>query len=294
MHFFKSLPCFLAVIACSLTLNVHAEVYTPCPVDIGQPARGARVLDHDQDGEISRMTNPRAVHKLTEIPAAKSRASTEIFPKQIMEVSTGTAWPVAFGYVVTNNHVIEGCREVVLRNVDGREIHAWPVLRDEAYDIALLRVVDAHQLPPALPLAESDAVQGTDVFTVGFPRADVLGKTPKCSEGVISRIEGPNGDPASYQTTVSIQPGNSGGPLLNMRGEVVGVVRSMLGIRDEARGGILMLQNASCAVKIDFVKELLAYLPKKAPIKDALPSHLGSLEKLTHRIKGSVLLVEAR
>ena len=79
-----------------------------------------------------------------------------------------------------------------------------------------------------------------------------------------------------------------------MRGEVVGVVKSMLGILDETQGKILALQNASCAVKIDLVKELLGHLPQQTTVTAALPRHLASLEKLEDRIQGSVLIVEAR
>ncbi len=209
-------------------------------------------------------------------------------------VSMGTAWPIASGYVVTNNHVISQSNDVVLITTSGQQIRAWAVIRDEASDIALLEVSDSYKLPPALPLATSQPQLGTSVFTVGFPRIDVMGSTPKLSDGVISDVNGLDGDPGSYQTTVPIQPGNSGGPLLNMRGEVVGVVRSMLGMTDETHDRILVLKNASCARKIEFVKELSALLPRHDPVIRALPSHPDSLETLAERVQGSVLIVIAR
>ncbi|UCF89872.1 MAG: trypsin-like peptidase domain-containing protein, partial [Desulfobacterales bacterium] len=138
-----------------------------------------------------------------------------------------------------------------------KEYEAWTVLRDEADDIAFLSVQDGRHLPPALPLADSEMEPGARVFTVGFPRIDVMGSSPKRSEGLINGLHGTGDDPQSYQTSVPVQPGNSGGPLLNMRGEVVGVVTSMLALRDEAEGQIYMLKNASCALKVDRVKELL-------------------------------------
>jgi S1-C subfamily serine protease len=226
----------------------------------------------------------------TSPPVARLDAS----PQPRMSASTGTAWPIASGYVVTNNHIISESNDVVLITTCGQEISAWPVLRDEANDIALLEVSDCHKLPPALPLADSQARLGTSVFTIGFPRADVMGRTPKLSNGVISGINGLRDDPRNYQTTVSIQPGNSGGPLLNMKGEVVGVVTSMLGIRDEAGGGISVLQNISCALKIDWVKDLLAKLPKQDRALGALQRHPDTLEAIADRVQGSVLMVVAR
>jgi hypothetical protein len=208
--------------------------------------------------------------------------------------SMGTAWPTVSGYVVTNNHVVSESNDVVLISVFGQEIPAWTVLRDEASDIALLEVSDRHKLPAALPLAGSQAKLGASVFTIGFPRADVMGTTPKLSDGVISGVNGLRDDPASYQTTVPIHPGNSGGPLVNMKGEVVGVVTSMLGIRDETQGNISMLQNTSCALKIERIEHLLDLLPEREPVIKALPSHCDTLEALADRVQGSVLIVVAR
>ena len=82
------------------------------------------------------------------------------------------------------------------------------MLLDEAADIVLLEVKDLSALPPALPLAQSDARLGASVFTIGFPRVDLMGSTLKISVGVISGENGLRDDPESYQTTVPIQPGN--------------------------------------------------------------------------------------
>jgi S1-C subfamily serine protease len=208
--------------------------------------------------------------------------------------STGTAWPIAPGYVVTNSHVVSESNKAILISAEGREIPAWTVLRDEANDICLLEVNDPKALPPALPLAQSQTRLGASVFTIGFPRVDFMGRTPKLSTGVVSGENGLRDDPASFQTTVPIQLGNSGGPLLNMKGEVVGVVRSMLGIRDTANGSLYMLQTTSCALKIRDVRELLGRLPSKGPQIQVLPSLSDDLETLASRIKDSVLLVISR
>jgi S1-C subfamily serine protease len=121
-----------------------------------------------------------------------------------------------------------------------------------------------------------------------------MGRTPKLSEGVISGANGLYDDPGSYQTTVPIQPGNSGGPLLNMRGEVVGVMKSMLGIRDESGDRFYLLPNTSYAVKIRTVKQLLHLLPPKTSPLAELPIRLGTLEALADRVQDSVLIVTAK
>ena len=121
-----------------------------------------------------------------------------------------------------------------------------------------------------------------------------MGRSPKLFTGVISSVNGLHDDPASYNITIPVQPGNSGGPLLNMNGEVVGLVTSMLGLRDKENGDIRMLQNASCALKISSVEKLFPLLPKRDPAIEVLPRDAGSLEALAERIEGSILLVVAR
>ena len=205
--------------------------------------------------------------------------------------TTGTAWPISSRYVVTNSHVVSEGNKVTLVSSQGEEIPASAVLRDEKNDIIILEVKNPHTLPPALPLAQSQARLGASVFTIGFPRVDFMGRAPKLSIGVISGESGLRDDPESIQTTVPIQPGNSGGPLLNMKGEVVGVVKSMLGVRDTDDGNLYVLQTTSCALKVKCVQELLYRLPQKDDRANLPLVFSNDLETLAGRIKYSVLLV---
>ena len=209
-------------------------------------------------------------------------------------VSTGTGWPIASGHVITNNHVVSGSRQIVLIDRAGNEIQAWPILLDEMNDIAFLEVSDCTQLPPALPLARVPAATGAEVFTIGFPKPESIKTPPQHSSGIISDILGLNDDPNTYQTTVSIQPGNSGGPLLNMQGEVVGVVTAMLAMQDLTQGTLKLLPNSSCARKIRCVTELYGHLPPGKTRIKTLPPGSGTLEVLSKRVRDSVLIVVAQ
>jgi hypothetical protein len=104
--------------------------------------------------------------------------------------------------------------------------------------------------------AESLAA-GERVFTIGFPAPEILGSEPKFTEGTISSLTGPGGDDAFLQMSVPVQPGNSGGPLVNHAGLVVGVVDSTMGSRAfEAQTGALP-QNINWAVKGTYAALLL-------------------------------------
>jgi S1-C subfamily serine protease len=210
-------------------------------------------------------------------------------------LSTGTAWATASGYAVTNHHVVAGKPSIILINSEGEEIAARVVASDEPNDIALLSVEDPTRLPAALPLAYSSARLGSSVFTIGFPRVDVMGTTPKLSLGIISGVNGLYDDPASYQISVSVQPGNSGGPLLNMQGEVVGIITSMLGTMESADGKTRPIANINYALKADRIEKLLLEAPRQAGEDrlTVLKSGRDSLEALAGRIQNSVMIVRA-
>ena len=212
------------------------------------------------------------------------------FLDSLSGAATGTAWPVAENYAVTSNHVVEGVDAVIMYDAAGRPLPATVVLRDTANDIAELRTSDTDSLPPPLPLSRAGGRLGSDVFTLGFPRVDILGRTPKLAEGIISSVNGYRDDPASYQISVQIQPGNSGGPLLNMEGEVVGIVASMLGI---VRGSAepVAVPSISYAVKVEVLQSLLQALPESAGTTDTRSGATAPLADLAARIQPSVLLV---
>ena len=208
-------------------------------------------------------------------------------------VSIGTAWPVAAGYAVTNHHVIDGKQQVRLINQRGDELNAFVIVSDPAHDIAFLRVTDPHNLPPALPLSARGAGLGASVFTIGFPRIDIMGKSPKLSHGIISSVNGLQDNPSKYQISVPIQQGNSGGPLLNMRGEVVGMITAMLGEVGADGGPPQAIPNIGFALKIDVIKRYLAQLSEPSADIHELRPAASDLERLAARIQDSVLIVMA-
>ncbi len=216
--------------------------------------------------------------------AKKVAAAKEEEPKG---TATGTGW-ITHGLIATNYHVISGHHDIKVRFADGREATAFVGQYDEANDVALLRV--AGQLPPGLPLASGEAVIGTDVFTLGYPHTDIMGNNAKLTTGIVNSITGMRDDPRLYQISVPVQAGNSGGPLVNRDGAVVGLVTAKLSAAQVYQWTGDLPQNVNYAVKVSFLEKLL----RDGSPSENLAVEAGSLEQLAARISPSVVLVIAK
>jgi TPR repeat protein len=207
-------------------------------------------------------------------------------------VSFGTGWPVLGGFVVTNYHVVKGHEEFLLLCKDGQKIPAAIAAYDAANDLALLKVTEPRKLPPALLLATRPARVGEKVFTIGYPHPTLMGAEPKLTDGIINSLTGMGNDPRTYQISVPVQAGNSGGPLLNMRGEVVGIVTAKLSAAEVFKCTGDLPQNVNYAVKAPYLSVLLSSTPDAANIRE-LPSGKTDLPTLASRIEPSVMIVIA-
>ncbi len=121
----------------------------------------------------------RAMLPEIEVGSTPGTAVSEhnVFIDSLSGSSTGTAWPVAGGYAITSNHVVASSETVTLYDVAGRTLHATVAARDTANDLAVLSVSEIDRMPPALPLSPVPERLGSNVFTLGFPRVDILGRT---------------------------------------------------------------------------------------------------------------------
>ena len=133
------------------------------------------------------------------------------------------------GYLITNDHVISGSGRITIRGIHGdlqTRYDAHVVARDVSNDIALLRLADTTlKLPtPRYGIRSKGVEQGERVFAMGYPRADALGEEVKLHEGLISARSGARGDVSMYQVSTPLNPGNSGGPLLDENGDLIGVI----------------------------------------------------------------------
>lgn len=183
------------------------------------------------------------------------------------------------GFLITNSHVVEDAREIVVFSPQsgGIELKAKLVLEDQDNDLALLKIEDDRYSAPArdVPFSIITDVQdiGTEVFTLGYPLAlSSMGEEIKFSEGSINAKTGYNDNTSMYQISVPIQPGNSGGPLFNKQGHLIGIVNAKI-IGDS-------IENVAYAIKSTFAKVLIESSNENIVIpKGEIDSDLTSMIK---------------
>jgi S1-C subfamily serine protease len=165
------------------------------------------------------------------------------------QISSGTGFVVAPGRLLTNQHVTAGCTEMRVRTAaGGTELLATIAAQDEQRDLALL-TVRGEVGPPLTFRSGPDLRRGEGVVTYGFPLAGLLSSGPTLTTGEISALAGLRDNPRQFQISAPVQPGNSGGPLLDMQGNVVGVVVSKLNAQRIAQSTGDIPQNVNFAVK---------------------------------------------
>ena len=140
----------------------------------------------------------------------------------------------AQGYLVTNNHCVENSTTLKVRGINGdfATAHAATIVaKDPSNDLALIRLTDATLTfaPPPYQLRTTSVLQAERVYALGFPVAEALGNEIKITEGIISARSGLHGDVSKFQISAAVNPGNSGGPLIDENGSLIGVVYAKMG-----------------------------------------------------------------
>lgn len=173
--------------------------------------------------------------------------------------SSGTGFAISNnGYIVTNYHVIENANTIEVIGVNGNfseKLSAEVLVSDEKNDLAIVKINDPNFTTlGTIPYTfrQGIAEVGENVFVLGYPMISSMGKEIKLTNGIISSKTGFKGDISAYQVSVPIQPGNSGGPLFDKNGNILGVINAKH----------LLAENASYAIKVNYLKNLIELLPQ--------------------------------
>jgi serine protease Do len=169
--------------------------------------------------------------------------------------SSGTGFYVSHqGHVVTNNHVVESCSRITVRVDAARSLPASILARTSEDDLALLKV-DHH--PGHVGGIRVGMRLGEPVAVFGFPLTDVLSSSGNFTLGNITALSGIGDDPRFLQVSAPVQKGNSGGPLLDENGNIVGVVTGKLNALKSAASSGDIPQNVNFAVKSTVLSHFL-------------------------------------
>lgn len=203
---------------------------------------------------------------------------------------SGTGFALKNGYIVTNYHVIEGANSITVQGVNGNfsiQYNTSIVGTDKINDLALLKVTDpTFKGFGIIPYSISSAISevGEEIFVLGYPLTSTMGDEIKLTTGVISSKTGFQGDIALYQISAPIQPGNSGGPLFDKNGNVIGIVSAK---HKDA-------ENVGYAVKTLYLQNLIesslssAIIPMTNSISEkTLPDKVKKLKTFVYMIKCS-------
>jgi len=159
-------------------------------------------------------------------------------PETIPEKYRGTAFAISQdGYLITSYHLIKGARLIYIENSNNKKFKADMIYADN--DMAILKINDTTftSLPPLPYMIKSKSTEvGENVFTLGYPREDIV-----YGEGSVSAATGYEGDTISLQVSVPVNPGNSGGPLFDAQGNVIGLI---LGKHSESEAAAFALKSS--------------------------------------------------
>ena len=262
-------------------LLYHFEMTDPAPSATTAETPGRTVVDAVCAQAVALMQPGQRPREAGGSTASASREA----------IGSGTAWYVDAGYFITAFHVIDGADQITLYGADRTPLKARIAAADAKNDIAILSVDFKDRKPRPLLLQKGGAALGQRVFTIGYPHSEVLGVSPKVTSGEVSGNLPL--DPTHLLISVPIQAGNSGGPLLNMSGEVVGLVVEKLRADVMLKQTGDLTENTNFALKARYIDALLEDLPrlptapgprpKAAPLEDLVAEYRDSIYfVLTH------------
>lgn len=184
-------------------------------LEINLTASGANI-------EAIKMTSAEAVEKIKQVKGSVNKKRNDN-----SKISFGTGFFISKkGHIITAAHVVDDKKQVEILS-KGRGKKAEILAIDIENDLALLQIQQGDSIS-CLPLAGEKLVQGQKVFTIGFPNPVLEGSDTKYSSGEVSSLQGLGGDQRLVRLNLQASPGNSGGPLLNFKGEIVGVLIAKL------------------------------------------------------------------
>jgi TPR repeat protein len=247
--------------------------------------------------KLSLLAQQRSKEIVRTLQAAKTKSTGITQSEQPREWDTEKApsmgqsgtgvFVTADGLILTAAHVVKSVSSIQIQTSHGVKPGRL-VKVDTKNDLALIKCEGKF---PSVPIkASRDVKLGQAVFTIGFPNVELQGVSPKMTRGEISSLAGLQDDPRQWQISVPLQPGNSGGPLFDEAGNVIGVIVAKLNAIKAAKFTGDLSQNVNYAVKSAPALQLLApYSEKLARERQVNPS--DKVETVVEQCRESVVLI---
>ena len=201
---------------------------------------------------------------------------------------SGTGFALKDGYIMTNYHVISDARQIKIQGINGdflTEYGVQVVGVDKSNDLALLKILgevptDFDAIPYGIKTSISDV--GENIFVLGYPLTATMGEEIKLTNGIISARTGFDGDVTTYQLSAPVQPGNSGGPMFDEDGNVIGVICAKH----------VGAENVAYAVKTSQVKNLIESISDLSILNTKNTLQGKSLKDQVKEVKNYVYLIK--
>lgn len=191
------------------------------------------------------------------------------------------------GLIATSYHVVKDANRIQIRGVNGNfetVLKAKVIAYDKNNDLAILKIDDTKFIktePIPYTLTDKIVDVGEDIFVLGYPLRAIMGDEIKLTNGLVSSKSGFQGDVTSYQISATVQSGNSGCPLFDRNGNIIGIVNSRL-----------FVENAAYAIKTPYLRTLVSTI-EAPPILSTQNSLIGkSLSEQVKEIKKFVYIIE--
>jgi len=203
----------------------------------------------------------------------------------------GSGFVVGNGkYVITNHHVIDGAKKVAVRNGIGKVTKATVAAISKDYDLAILELTNPY--PKSYSIDAKDFVMpkaGDDVISIGYPGIGITYEQPTITQGIISKVF--DDEMGIFLTTAAINSGNSGGPLFNLNGKLVGVSFAALDKKKWLDEMGQIPTDMGYAIKSNMIKEVFKH-DKSVPVKSAKYDKATIYEKMLPSIALVVVLLD--
>ena len=176
-------------------------------------------------------------------------------PNETLEVASGTGFYISdAGHIITNHHVIDGCKDIKV-HFKGEVLSTLKIADDRQNDLALLKV--SHKPSHVFPLSSDSPYPLQDIVVAGFPFGDRVSSSLKFTKGIVSSLTGIGNNYSEIQIDAALQPGNSGGPIMDEYGNIIAVAVAKLDMETILEDYGVIPENTNFGIKASAVRNLL-------------------------------------